>query len=92
MLLSLKITKTGEAFGWGLNTSGQIGDGTAANKLIATQTKKPAGEYITGTKMLSTGQNTNAHYIIDEKGDIYGSGLSTSYQMLSDRVTARFLN
>ena len=85
---SYAITKTGEAFGWGLNTSGQIGDGTAANKLIATQTKKPAGEYITGTKMLSTGQNTNAHYIIDEKGDIYGSGLSTSYQMLSDRVTA----
>ena len=84
---SYAITEEGDPFGWGLNTSGQIGDSTATNRLIATPIKKAAGEYLTGIKMLSVGQNTNSHYMIDEKGDIYGSGLSTSYQMLSDRVT-----
>jgi alpha-tubulin suppressor-like RCC1 family protein len=84
---SYAITEDETAYGWGLNTSGQIGDNTATNKYIATQIIKYTKEPITGIKMFSEGQNTNTNYLIDEKGYIYANGVSTSYQLLSDRVT-----
>lgn len=84
---SYAIDENGNAYGWGLNTSGQIGDTTATNKYIATQVVKYAKEPLTEIKMLADGQNTNTNYFVDEKGDIYGTGISTSYQLLSDRVT-----
>ena len=87
---SFAITSDGKVYGWGLNTSGQIGDYTVTNKLVATLVKTDAITTIKGIKTLADGQNTNTNYMIDEKGYIYGSGVASSYQLMSNRTAATF--
>lgn len=76
----------GSVYGWGLNTSGQIGDNTVANKTVATSVKKAGGEDIKGIKILPDGQHTHVNIMIDENGYLYGNGVCSSYQMMSNRV------
>ena len=81
----------GTVFGWGLNTSGQIGDNTVANKTVATTVKKAGGEEIKGIKSLSDGQYANTNLMIDEYGYLYGNGVSSSYQMMSNRTAITYV-
>ena len=85
---SFAMTSTGEIYGWGLNTSGQIGDYTVSNRAIATRVKINAKEYLGGIKTLVEGQHTNINYYIDEKGYLYQSGLVDKYRTAMSNHTA----
>lgn len=76
----------GSVYGWGLNTSGQIGDNTLSNRTVATPVKKLGGEKITKIKQLPDGQHSHVNMMIDEMGYLYGNGVTSSYQMMSNRV------
>ena len=84
---SFALTKDGEVYGWGLNTSGQIADNTIVNKTVATKVKVAGGAGITKIKCLADGQQSNTNFMIDENGYVYGNGVSSSYQLMSNRVT-----
>lgn len=83
-------TKDGKVYGWGLNTSGQIGDYTITNKGYATPVKTDAIGEIEDIKSLSDGQYTHTNYMIDRNGNIYGNGIATSYELISNRTANTF--
>ena len=87
---SFALTDTNEVYGWGLNTAGQIGDYTVTNRTVATHVKTNAVTTLDGIKKLTEGQHTNVNYMIDEKGYLYGSGVSSNFQMMSDRTANTF--
>lgn len=89
---SFAMTSTGELYGWGLNTSGQIGDYTVSNRAIATRVKTNAKEYLTGIKTLVEGQHTNINYYIDEKGYLYQNGLVGVYKTTMSNRSANSIH
>ena len=81
---SFALKSDGTVYGWGLNTSGQIGDYTTGNKILATIVKVAGNSAISKIKHLQDGQHTNVNMMIDENGYLLGSGLSSNLQMMSE--------
>lgn len=65
--VSLAILPDKTVVGWGLNTSGQLGDGTTTNKSVPTP--------VVGlTNVVSVHTSGNSSYAITEDGKVYGWG------------------
>ena len=85
----IALTKDGEVYAWGYNDYGQLGQGDTTNRLYATKVKGTNGEgYIENIIDISISHN-NA-YVIDEKGDLFGCGVSNLYQLLENVTTYTF--
>lgn len=78
---SYALTEEGILYGWGLNTSGQIGDNTIANKIVATRVAKNAGDELSNIKVLPDGQHTHTNLIADKDGYLYVSGIAKNGQL-----------
>ena len=83
---SFAITSDGNVYGWGFNTSGQIGDNTLANKTVATQLKTAGLTPLTGIKCLPEGQYSYTNIMMDKNGYLYGNGVASTYQLMSERT------
>lgn len=77
------ITKNGKSFSMGMNSYGQLGDGTYSDKISPVEIK-----YNSGARNISIGlYNT---YIINDKGQIYGLGRNDIGQLGLGRITERY--
>jgi alpha-tubulin suppressor-like RCC1 family protein len=47
VLYSLAVTTSGQVYAWGINSSGELGDGTTTNRLTPVQVKLPKGVKVT---------------------------------------------
>lgn len=83
---SYALTSDGRVYGWGLNTSAQLGDFTTSNKTIATKMVTHGKEEIKNIKLLADGQNTSGNLIADKDGNVYATGITTNGRTLSDNV------
>ncbi len=84
------LLENGKVYAWGLNTSGQIADNTVSNKktgnCYATEMKTSGFGELQNIEKLVEGSNTNTNLMIDGEGNIYGNGVSSSMQLMSDRI------
>ncbi|MEV5984906.1 Ig-like domain repeat protein [Streptomyces sp. NPDC052051] len=70
---SLALTSDGRVFGWGLNTEGELGDGTFTNRNTPVETLLPAGVEITA--IAAGGQHSLA---VTSDGRVLAWGLNIS--------------
>lgn len=84
---SYALTANGELYGWGLNTSGQVGDNTIVNKAVATRVVANAGDELTNIKVLPDGQHTHTNLIADADGYLYLTGVSKNGQLATKHET-----
>ncbi|HEU0051708.1 MAG TPA: hypothetical protein VFQ39_00980, partial [Longimicrobium sp.] len=73
---SCGITSGGQAYCWGLNGSGQLGDGTSTNRLVPTAVSQPVGVTFAA---ISAGSNQTC--ALDGSGQGYCWGLNTNGQL-----------
>ena len=73
---SLAITTTGQLYGWGLNTSGQVGDGTTTTKSSPVLVSGPAA---TSWSVIAAGYSSSMG--ITTTGTLYAWGLNSSGQL-----------
>ncbi len=84
---SYALTENGELYGWGFNTSGQIGDNTIVNKNVATRVVTSAKDTLENIKILADGQNTNTNIIADKDGYLFVSGVLANGQLATKHDT-----
>jgi alpha-tubulin suppressor-like RCC1 family protein len=83
----LALTNTGDVYGAGSNTNGQLGIGGAASQASPTPTKYilPAGVKAVDLYNTSVGNSSgstyNNTYVIGDDGNVYGTGSNTYGQM-----------
>lgn len=75
------ITDGGYLFGAGLNSSGQLGDGTKTDRSTPVQMNLPAGKTAAAVGIL-----VNATFVITDQGDVYAAG-ACSYGQLGSNYT-----
>ncbi|MDP2426236.1 MAG: InlB B-repeat-containing protein, partial [bacterium] len=85
---SSALTQSGRVYLWGVNNSGQLGDGTIISKLVPTEITHqfPVDDLV---KALSIGGNHSA--ALTESGKVYTWGLNTSGQIGDDSTTSRLV-
>ena len=81
---SYALTADGTAYGWGLNTEGEIADATIANKNYPTKMLRSYKEELETkiAKLQCDSANSYTNYVIKADGTILGSGRNTSGQMM----------
>lgn len=79
----------GSLWGWGLNTSGQLGDGTNTSKLVATQVKgSDTGGFILNVSKVSAGA---VHSVaIKNDGTVWAWGANLQYLLGDGTNTTRY--
>ena len=85
---SFALNSDGELYGWGLNTSGEIGNGNVTNQKVASKVVGKNSIQLPKILKLQDGQNTSTNMFFDEEGNIYANGYAGAYEFLSDHVSA----
>lgn len=80
---SIACKSDGTLWNWGLNTNGQLGDNTTANRSSPVQTITFASNW------KSVGAGNNTHYGIKTDGTLWCWGLNTQGQLGDNTVTHR---
>ncbi len=85
---SLALDSTGQVHAWGLNTSGQLGDGTTTSRLtpVAVDT---AGTPMAGKTIVAVAAGSNYSLVLDSTGTVYSWGLNSSGQLGDGTTTTR---
>lgn len=75
------VDKLGQVWTWGVNWSGQLGDGTTAPHYVPMRVKKPTGEYL--TDILSVCVGSSQMIALDADGQVWAWG-SNAYGSLGN--------
>jgi alpha-tubulin suppressor-like RCC1 family protein len=87
---SLALRSDGAVFAWGLNTNGQLGDGTSTQRTSPVQVRDAVGTaFLTGIVAIAAG---NSHSLaLKSDGTVFAWGLNTSGQIGDGSTTQRNL-
>lgn len=83
---SLALKSDGTVWAWGANASGQLGDGTTTDKLVATQVKTNASTFLTGVVSIAGGAAHSAG--AKSNNTIWCWGLNSSGQLGNNATKA----
>ena len=83
---NIALTKNGEVYTWGYNGEGHLGQGDTNNRVYAT---KVSG--IDGNEIIDVAMSHNNAYIINKKGELFGAGVDTAYQLLGNGGSNKFI-
>jgi alpha-tubulin suppressor-like RCC1 family protein len=86
---SVFVMNNGTVYASGLNTSGQLGDGTTTSRLYPVQVKNTDGSNLTNIVQVSLGESYTIY--LSTNGNVYATG-SNLYRQLGDGSTATRLN
>ena len=81
---SLLLKNDGSVWAWGLNTNGQLGDGTTEQRFLPVQVKDSSGNnYLSNIKQISAGGGALGSYALalDNDGTVWSWGLGSSGQL-----------
>ena len=79
---SYGLKTDGTLWAWGLNSSGQVGDGTSTDKLVPTQILSQVKSLFVGNQSV---------FVIKNDGTLYGWGLNTGGQLGDNSKQNRYL-
>jgi len=85
---SVALTGDGQAYSWGTNTAGALGDGTTNRRTRAVQVKDGAGNVLSGIKAIAAGDNCTVFLMRD--GTVWMSGDNTYGQQGGGSVGIAF--
>jgi alpha-tubulin suppressor-like RCC1 family protein len=76
---SMALTTDGTVWGWGFNSTGQLGDGTTANRLIPVQVKNILGDILINILAISAGGSFSL--AVASGGSVWAWGQNSSGQI-----------
>lgn len=77
---ALALKPDGTVWSWGLNTEGQLGDGTTVNRPIPVQVRGPSGSgFLTGISAIAAGENHSL--AVDAQGRVWAWGYNANSQL-----------
>ena len=76
---SLALTADGQVFGWGLNTSGQLGNNSTTNSLVPVEVN--ANGVLAGKTVVAIAAGSSHSLALTADGQVFGWGLNTSGQL-----------
>ncbi|MBV8940689.1 MAG: hypothetical protein JO321_10585 [Solirubrobacterales bacterium] len=79
---SLAVTSAGSLLAWGLNTSGQLGNGSTTNSPVPVKVKLPAG-----TRVTAVAAGYGHSLVVTATGSLLAWGLNTSGQLGNGSTT-----
>lgn len=75
------VTASGAAWGWGANLTGELADGTTAQRLYATQSRFDSTTLVSGMKLGGAGGYYDHTLMLRDDGSIWGAGDNGTYEL-----------